>query len=124
MSCATTHALTHGCSCGLQVLDAEAVADDDAEEYVEAEEEDEEEEERDVEYEREEEYEDDDVSATDLAVMSGYPAPGSLSSLLPVLKQVLLTQVSCLQTQSRRFLMASQDCMPQAVATCCSIWPL
>lgn len=44
-----------------QVLDAEAVADEDADEYVEAEDEEEEEEEEDIDHEREMEYEDDEV---------------------------------------------------------------
>ena len=45
----------------LQVLDAEAVADEDADEYVEAEDEEEDEAKEDIDHEREMEYEDDEV---------------------------------------------------------------
>lgn len=51
----------HGQSVWLQVLDAEAVADEDADEYVEAEDEEEDEAEEDIDHEREMEYEDDEV---------------------------------------------------------------
>ena len=71
-----------------QVLDAEAVADEDADEYVEAEDEEEDEEEEDVDHEREMEYEGDEVclsSVVDILNRAGHKYHHCLSSLITLI---------------------------------------